>query len=180
MDEKSRLKIKIGPHEFEAEGSPEMVQEQFRVFKEMVETAPTPSAAYSQSVAETAPSTPRSNVESTEEENVNNSLHKIMDSVGSTLSLTVRPSSVDDATLLILLGQKWTLGNDTVTGGMVMSGITETGGFSVKRVDRVLEKLGREGSVIVLGEHRSKRYRLTNAGITKAKLIADELIALVP
>ena len=36
MEGSSRLKIKIGDHEFEAEGPAETVQAQFRVFKELI------------------------------------------------------------------------------------------------------------------------------------------------
>lgn len=47
------------------------------------------------------------------------------------------------------------------------------------RVDRLLEKMGRDGDLIVTGERRSKRYRLTNSGLAKAQKIASELLATV-
>jgi hypothetical protein len=183
MEDTYRLKIKIGPHEFEAEGSALVVQEQFQIFKEMVASTPAYSPTYPSTTREVAHSTPISPArQQPVEENAENSLHKIMqnDDDENVVSLTIRPDSVEDAVLLILLGQKWMLGNDTVTGGAIMDGLTATGGLSVTRVDRLLEKVGREGSVIVIGERRSKRYRLTNAGINKAKEIAEKHIFLVP
>jgi len=102
-----------------------------------------------------------------------------MKTEGRTISLTVRPSSAEDAVLLLLYGQKVMRENDAVTGAEVMDGITATGGLAVLRVDRLLEKLARLGDVIVIGEHRAKRYRLTNAGIAKGRQIAVDMIALV-
>jgi DNA-binding transcriptional regulator PaaX len=60
-----------------------------------------------------------------------------------------------------------------------MDGISATGGFGLFRVDRLLEGMAREGDVIVIGERRSKRYRLTNTGITRARQAAVDLIAIV-
>lgn len=60
-----------------------------------------------------------------------------------------------------------------------MSGLQATGGTSIGRVDRVLEKLGRDGDAIVIGERRAKRYRLTNTGLAKARQLAANLIAIV-
>ena len=37
-----------------------------------------------------------------------------------------------------------------------------------------------KGDLIITGERRGKRYRLTNSGIAKARQIAQDLIALVP
>jgi hypothetical protein len=183
MDDTYRLKIKIGPNEFEAEGPAQAVQEQFQLFKEMVSSAPTTPTAYPQA-APVGPAIqpPPQEHPPAEEENADNSLHKIMqfDNAERVVSLTVRPKSVEDAILLILLGQKWMLENETVTGGMVMEGLTATGGLPVTRIDRILEKLGRDGDVIVIGARRSKRYRLTNSGVNKAKEIANTLIFLVP
>jgi DNA-binding transcriptional regulator PaaX len=60
-----------------------------------------------------------------------------------------------------------------------MEGLTATGGLSVLRVDRLLERIGNAGDVVVIGVHRSKRYRLTNAGLAKARQIAADLLATV-
>jgi hypothetical protein len=183
MADTYRLKIKIGEHEFEAEGPATAVQEQFQLFKEMVASAPVARAAHPQSTPLLpSPVAPPPMPPATEEPNVDNSLHKIMqfDDAERVVSLTIRPESVEDAILLILLGQKWMLSNETITGAVIMDGLTATGGLPVSRIDRLLEKLGREGNVIVIGQRRGKRYRLTNAGVNKAKELANALIVLVP
>ncbi len=81
--------------------------------------------------------------------------------------------------MLILYAQKTLRENDSITGGEIIEGLTATGGLAVMRVDRLLEKAGRDGDVIVIGERRAKRYRLTNTGLNKARGLAAEMIAIV-
>jgi len=179
MDNIYRLKIKVGQHEFEAEGPAEIVQDQFAAFKDLVAAAPAThlmnpqfpgvQEPLPQGFAGSKPDTP----------SIDTALPRIMKTEGRTISLTVRPSSAEDAVLLLLYGQKVMRENDAVTGAEVMDGITATGGLAVLRVDRLLEKLARLGDVIVIGEHRAKRYRLINAGIAKGRQIAVDMIALV-
>lgn len=109
---------------------------------------------------------------------IDSALDKIMRVENRVVSLTVRAKSIDDAVLLLVYGQKTLRQNDAVTGAEVMDGLTATG-QRIGRVDRVLTKAGELGDVIVIGMGRAKRYRLTNAGITKARQVAAELIAIV-
>jgi hypothetical protein len=182
MDANYRLKIKIGEHEFEAEGAPDVVQAQFQLFKEMIAAAPTPSNPLPQ--FSSIRNAPQSTIP--EASHSRNDWYKALDKImvfdgdEKIVSLTVRPESAEDAVLLILLGQKELLSHESVTGGAIMEGITSTGGLQVARVDRLLEKLGARGEVIVLGERRSKTYRLTNTGLNRAKEIAEQLAFLVP
>jgi hypothetical protein len=180
MDETLRLKIKVGIHEFEAEGPAAVVNEQFQTWKELVVYSPVGDPPYAplNPPATEIPATIQSPRPS-DGASVDAQLPKIMNVDGRVISLTVRAKKVDDAVLLILYGQKVLRDNDAITGGEVMEGLTATGGTSVDRVDRLLEKLGRDGDAIVIGERRAKRYRLTNAGITKARQLASELIAIV-
>lgn len=179
MENTYRLKIKIGEHEFEAEGAPDIVQKQFQAFKELIvslpakdpEPFPKPPLAASGAV-------PLSNLGTNMPPN-GHDLAKIMKVTDRIISLTVQASSLEDAAMLILYGQKEMRGNELCTGGDVMSGLTATGGFAVSRIDKTLAKLGRDGDVIVIGEHRSKRYRLTNSGLTKVRQIASDLLATV-
>jgi hypothetical protein len=180
MEQPYKLKMKIGQHEFEAEGPADVVQQQLQLFKDMIASAPASPAPYPQTVSmlpdrTIVPSTTNVNVESIE-----SSIHKIMqfDDAERIVSLTIRPDSVEDAVLLILLGQKVMLSNESVTGGAIMEGITVTG-LSVTRIDRLLEKLGSSGDVIVIGEHRGKRYRMTNSGVNRAKEIAEKWLVMV-
>jgi hypothetical protein len=184
MDDSYRMRLKIGAHEFEADGPVDVVQEQAKRFMELIASlpaerwSPTP-AAYTEPKPAPAdiPPVPPSRTISFPAIDV--ALDKIMRTEDRIVSLTVRPNNPDDAALLLLYGQRMLRENDSVTGGELVSGIEATGGLSIGRVDRLLEKLARDGDVIVVGERRSKRYRLTNAGLNKARQIASELVAIV-
>jgi hypothetical protein len=156
MDAPYRLKIKIGQNEFEAEGPPEAVQQQFEAFKEMVARIPsTPSQESAQlsqpSIEVKPPQLPPADAAAN-----GKTLSKIMRVDGRSVSLTARPEGIREAILLILYGQKELRENDSVSGSEVMHGLARTGGFSVARVDRYLEALASDGEVIVIGEHRAK------------------------
>src|ERR1700682_900368 len=96
MDE-HKLKVKVGEHEFEASGAVEIVQAQFDEFKELIrlvasapQAKPSPIPAAIQS-ADALPHLP---------------LEKILKVDGRVVSLTAKCDSIDEAVLLILLGQK--------------------------------------------------------------------------
>ena len=95
------------------------------------------------------------------------------------VSLLIKPDRVDSALLLLLYGQKVLRKNDAVSGAEVLDGVKATGGLAVTRVDKLLEKASTAGDVIVMGERRAKRYRLTNAGLAKARSVADGLASLI-
>ena len=171
--EKYRLKIKIGDNEFEAEGSESTVKAQFEAFRDLVLNAP---------VNVQPPPKPANNNPQVLDTNSNNTtdehLERIMNVDKRVVSLTIKPSGVDEAILLLLYGQKVLRDNSSVTGAEIIEGL-ETTGLRVARIDRNMEKAGEEGDVIVIGQRRSKRYRLTNQGITKARDISNKHIANV-
>jgi hypothetical protein len=174
-----RLKIKIGDHEFDAEGAAEVVQAQFEVFKELILSVPAKATQRTPAAA---------NGNGGDGENGDKAgsagqleLDKIMKLDGRVVSLTVRAASQDDAVLLTLLGQRQYRDNNSVTGGEIKDGLRQSG-QPIDRVDRVLDKLSADtsGLVITIGQHKGRRYRLTNAGITRAHEVARNLIATVP
>lgn len=169
MDTSLRLKMKVGEHEFEAEGPAEVVQAQFALFKEMIASAP---PKYSQ---------PGSQEGSKQDLEIlpHQPIEKIMKAEGRIVSLTAKCDTVDEAVLLILLGQKDFRNNQEVTGSEIMDGLKQSG-YQIDRVDRVTDKLSQDGDMITIGVHRGRRYRLTNQGLAKALTIGKELIATVP
>jgi hypothetical protein len=179
MDSPYRLKIKVGPHEFEAEGSPEDVREQFQAFKEMIAVVPPVTAPNPQTLATQEQNRPGPVPEKTDVPLGELPLAKIMKVEARTVSLTVRPKTLVDGILLILLGQKLLRQNDSVTGSEILDGLKTTGGLDFGRIDRVMESIGKDGDIIVTGENRGKRYRMTNAGVAKTRQLASELIAIV-
>jgi hypothetical protein len=175
MEDSYRLKIKIGQHEFEAEGPAEIVREQFEAFKQLV-SASTPLTQNPPSTNDNSVTLPTLAQDMAFDDTA---LGKIMKKEARVVSLTIRPKNIEEALLLIILVQRCLRGMEVTTGGEFMAGITATGGVSVTRVDRLLEKMGRDGDLIVAGERRSKRYRFTNTGLLKAQKIATELLATV-
>lgn len=171
-----RLKIKVGEHEFEAEGPEETVQAQFTAFTELISRLPSKAEKPKQA------DTPADN---TENQNGNSAqrpeldLDRIMSVDGREVSLTVRANSAIDAVLLLLLGQRQLLNNDSVGGTEIAAGLRQSGQGTV-RADRITDRLAAEGAVITVGAHRSRRYRLTNVGMARAQEIARGYIALLP
>jgi hypothetical protein len=169
-----RLKIKIGDHEFEAEGPADVVQSQFNAFKDLIASIPQKSAVQNP-IANTQ--TTNDNVTSANESAL--ALDKVTRVEDRVISLTARPETIEDALMLILLGQRTFRGNDSVTGSEIIEGMRQSG-ITVGRVDWRLEKLATEGLIIKIGMGRASRYRLTNQGMSKAQGLAKNLIALVP
>ena len=166
----AKVKIKIGPHEFEAEGTQEMVQAQFDAFRQMISTLPAPvtTAAADSATVSAATTDGGGNVV----------LAKIMTVEDRIVSLTVRGDSLEDEIALVLLGQKLMRSNDSVTGGEIMDGLRLTG-RTVNRIDYQMDKMTDGGDVITIGVGRARRYRLTNKGSAKAQELARTLIATV-
>jgi hypothetical protein len=173
----TKIKIKLGEHEFEAEGPAETVQKQFEAFKELLSSMPIMSnpertvshgaAAYVSQFNGSPTGLPHVPIE------------KILHVSGRVVSLTAIPASTEDAALLIMLGHKDLRNNPTVTGQEIGDGLAQSG-RPVPRVDRVMEKAIEEAFVLKNGIRRSTRYRLTNAGLTKALNIARDLMATLP
>src|SRR5208337_3508019 len=93
-----RLKVKIGEHEFEADGPAETVKQQFDAFKDLIAVIPknkventTPTIS-----GETPPAT---------QKDVSN-VDRIFQADARVISLTVPPTSETDAVLLVLYGQR--------------------------------------------------------------------------
>jgi hypothetical protein len=178
MDTPTRLKMKIGEHEFDAEGSADSVREQFQTWQELVKLAASVPAVQPKKDEQTSDNQsqvlpPKDTIV------VDSSLQKIMRVDGRTVSLTAQLTSVHDALLVMIYGQKILRNNDAVTGAELIMGISATGGFSIGRLDRILDKLSLDGDVTTFGERRGKKYRLTNTGIAKARAVASELLAKV-
>jgi hypothetical protein len=163
-----RLKLKVGEHEFEAEGPEEAVTRQFEAWKELIAAAPRQKDV-----------TPAMNGKQEEnQEGASLALDKILRSEGRVVSLTALPTNEQEAALLVLLGQRHYRTNESVTGSEVMDGM-QLSGYRLGRVDRMLDGLASDGFVIRTGQHRGTRYRLSNTGLARAQAIAREVIGKV-
>ena len=158
----SRLRIKFGEHEFEAEGSTESVERQLEIFKKLV----IPGTALKAAMETTQESA---------KDQAPLSLEKIMNVQGRTVSLRAA-AKVDDAVLLLLLGQRQFRQHHILSGKDVMNGLRASG-FKVRRADLVLKKLSGAGSIIAIGRYRARRYQLSKSGLDGAEQIARRLIS---
>ena len=158
----SRLRIKFGEHEFEAEGSTESVERQLEIFKRLV----IPGTALKAAMETTQESA---------KDQAPLSLEKIMNVQGRTVSLRAA-AKVDDAVLLLLLGQRQFRQHHILSGKDVMNGLRASG-FKVRRADLVLKKLSGAGSIIAIGRYRSLRYQLSQSGFDRVEQIARRLIS---
>jgi hypothetical protein len=174
MDITTKIKTKIGGHEFEAEGPVDIVNAQFEAFRQLISTMPRTGAVSSGSEAV--------NSKQNQVDTVGNKhldIAKVMHVSGRIVSLTALPQSIEDAALLILLGHKDLRNNVAVTGQEVGDGLAQSG-RPVARVDRVMERAITEAYVLKSGIKRSTRYRLTNQGLVKALNIAKALVESLP
>lgn len=175
--ETSKIRIKIGEHEFEAEGPIESVQQQLAAFKELVgliPSEPKPSSASSQQLLDQA-----EQIQVVGNQTGNPHLDRIMKVSGRVVSLTAIPPSIEDAALLIMLGHQIQRNNESVTGQEIGDGLAQSG-RQVDRVDRIMVKPLKAGLSLKSGVKRSTRYRLTNQGYQKALSIANALIESLP
>jgi hypothetical protein len=167
-----RIKIKIGNHEFEAEGPSDVVAKQFADFKELIATLPPKAPDVPHDIAPDP--TASSLLPSAASEIMK--IFKVDDRV---VSLTAKPSNENEAALLILLGQKALRKNEASTGSEVKDGL-EQSGYKPLRVDRMMDGFVAEGLVLTNGKNRGKKYRLSNPGLAKAQTLADELQRRLP
>jgi hypothetical protein len=172
-----KLKIKIGEHEFEADGPADAVRSQFEAFKELIATVPVHKPEITQAGTPEPSATP----EPPAQQSVQNStvLDRIFRERGRVISLTAPPASEIEAVLLIVYGQRFYRENDNATGSEILDGMSESG-YRKPRIDRILTGLADEGEVIITGAHRGKRYRLTNKGHAHAETIVRDTLARLP
>ena len=171
------LKVTIGEFHFEADGPAEAVGAQFERFTRTIAppppepgpSTPQPEPAPEESpIMESAPAASKAEVEGL-------ALERVIAVSGRAVSLRIAPK-LEDAVLLILLGQKSFRRNEAVSGADVMSGIRSSG-FRVIRVDSILMRHASRGLIVATGKRRNRRYRLSTDGVMRGEKIARELIA---
>ena len=172
--ETAKIKVKIGDHEFEAEGPVDLVRDQFESFKNIIS-----DLSQEATIIPPNPSTKNRQIMDAAPDPAITTLDKILHVSGRVVSLTALPTSATDAALLILLGHKNLRNHDSVTGQEIGDGLAQSG-RGVPRVDRVMDKALEDAYVLKSGLRRGTRYRLTNQGLSKALSVAKDLIASLP
>jgi hypothetical protein len=164
----TRIKIKIGEHEFEAEGPAKVVQEQFEAFKQLIAKPPQQAATPSGDTLDKSIRTRNADGDIPFDK-----IYKVEKRI---VSLTTKPESETYAAMLIMLGQKAYRENETVTASEIKDGLSQSG-YRPERINRIMQPLADEGSVVRIGVRKGTRYRFTNQGFSKAQSAAKEAIA---
>ena len=154
MDNALRVRIKLGENEFEAEGSPDVVQTQIATFERLIGRSVEPVRA---AIADSIPP-----------------IKNIVRADGKIVSLTVDCQSLPQAVLAMLLGHRELRGASWVSGSEIMAGLRASG-KQIGRADNILKRHANLGHVVIHGKRRLKRYRLTTDGVERAKAIAQTL-----
>jgi len=172
--ENTKIRVKIGNNEFEAEGPTELVKEQFEAFKSII------SLPQVKTNSELGLDLSKSIINQLDADGIPIlRLEKIMNVLGRIVSLTALPASTEDAALLIVLGHADLKNSSSATAQEIGDGLAQSG-RPVPRVDRVMESALQKALVLKTGVKRSTRYRLTNQGLAYARKLASELLATVP
>lgn len=180
--ENSRLRVKVGPHEFEAEGPAEQVSAQYDAWKEMIAAASLVTA--SAGVRGTAGGIPAKVITEVKTREGYAAPWDIFggDSDRDLMSLRVHPPAGDtrdaDAILLVMYGYR-KAGNQGA--GLTEVPVTklkeslEVSGLRIGRIDRAAAPYLRAGYLLKAGRAKGGTYRLTNTGHAKAEELAHRL-----
>lgn len=179
MDANVRIKLKVGEHEFEAEGPPEDVKFQLELWKQMVAGTPAGNFKRTEPHGAAASEKPRNGGAPPEIASELLSTLFTQDKNGELVTLAMLPSSKEkheEAMLMILFGFRKLLNADEVLVTRLKSAI-ETSGLVVDRIDRIAETAIREGLVLKGGSGKGGKYRLTNLGMTRATEMVAKVLA---
>jgi len=167
-----KLHLKIGPHEFSAEGPPEIVKQDFENWKSLIQDAPTQPASPTLSGQNGKPQDNLNPPTKLQAEKV-----YVLDDKRDMISLRILPRSDDrhaDALLLILLGYKTIRAVDDLMVTQLKPAMRQSGCL-VDRIDQVAAKYVRQGLLNKGGMGKGGRYSLTNSGVEKAMALLNSI-----
>ena len=175
-----KLRMKVGSHEFEAEGDKDDVQAQFDAWKAMI----------SGNSVTVEPKNPPAN-----DAFLNSFFSKqkqietpppatdkplaLFESDGTTITLRAYPSGeqADDAVLLVAYAFKLIHNLDILSSVLLGKSLRISGG-TIERLDRVVNNQIAKGFMMKAGGvGRGTKYRLTTTGTVRAEALAKELFA---
>ncbi len=167
-----KLHLKIGPHEFSAEGPVEVVNQDFERWKLLIQDIPIQSAT-------PPPTNQNGRLPDNGSPPTKGQIDKVyvLDDKRDMISLRILPRSDDryaDALLLILLGYKIIKAVEDLMVTQLKPAMRQSGCL-VERVDQVAAKYVRQGFLNKGGMGKGGRYSLTNSGVEKATAILNSI-----
>jgi hypothetical protein len=189
-----KLRVKIGPNEFEAEGQPDVVKAQFEEWKTLVVGARLGPSSPTQPHAQGTQHSPAGAdappfVGSVEGGAAGASMDSSrlgrlfdVDHNKDRVTLKVLPqgdNKAADALLITLYGYKALREKNDVQVTSLKSSLVFSGCLGGKRIDRVAEPHVRKQFLLKRGIGKGGIYTLTSMGSNAAKEIIDDLLKLV-
>jgi hypothetical protein len=185
--ETTRLKVKVGVHEFDAEGPPDQVAMQFQIWKELIAAAPAAPAGGQAANGASGRRTITLPVDAVDEMKTRDGITATWDIFGidgdrDLMTLKVHPPAGDtrdaDAILLVMYGYR-KAGNEGA--GLVEVPVTklkeslDVSGIRIPRIDRAAAPYLKSGYLLKAGRGKGGVYRLTNTGFAKGEGLAQRL-----
>lgn len=182
MENNSKLRVKVGVHEFEAEGPSEQVTAQYNAWKDLIDKAPSapnpaqrpvfPANAVTELKTREGCAAPWDIFSSGD-------MHD-----GDLMSLRVHPPTGEtrdaDAILLVLFGYR-KAGNEGAGVAEVqvtkLKDSLDHSGLKISRIDRAAAPYVKAGYILKTGRGKGGIYRLTVTGYAKAEEMAQRLVA---
>ncbi|TAL12392.1 MAG: hypothetical protein EPO02_01805 [Nitrospirae bacterium] len=182
----NKLRMKIGIHEFEAEGDADIVNQKFEEFKRLVADYDATKQNHTQLGSRTTdipslnlpPAAPPVGIETAVR------LTKVVkNEAKKPLVLSALPQGQNregDAALVLLLAYRVFRQLELVGGSALLVGM-QASGYPLARVDRPLMQRLVEATpsplVLRSGKKRGVTYRLTTPGETRAREVVEEILA---
>lgn len=195
MPELTKLKLKIGTAEFEADGPAEVVQDQLRQFMEALRAAPSttpvdPAEAFLKPFLRASHQQPESltnggergaSGSGTDSDIVSSfsrdELQRVFNVRNDVVSLRLLPPAGDtrvtDALLLVLYGHRVLRGEQQVRATLLLEGM-RISGLAMDRLDRVADRV--EQYLIRGGTRKGSRYTLNNPGVIRSEELLRPLL----
>jgi len=185
--ENTRLKVKIGVHEFDAEGPAEQIASQFQTWKDLIAGLPAaaPTPAVADPLGRRTITLPVDAVEEVKTRDYGRTAPWDIfgtDPDRDLMTLKVHPPAGEtrdaDAIILVMYGYR-KAGNEG--NGLVEVPVTklkeslDVSGIRIARIDRAAAAYLKAGYLLKAGRGKGGVYRLTNTGFAKGEALAQRL-----
>lgn len=181
MEATHRIKVKLGPNEFEAEGKTELVKQQYAEFLAIV--AQFPRTGHAEKSADQLPDRGKKAGADADANNTFAGSGKIDKAIlnrvfrmDDPLSLMDTPNTDNaeaDTLLVLIYGHTEMVGKPDVTGTMLVKSAGKTG-LNIDRVSRTVE--ARRELIRSSGVKKGTRYSLNNRGIAEAERLIKAMV----
>ena len=182
METNSKLRVKVGVHEFEAEGTADQVTAHYNTWKELIEKA---GPATKPSIGPTVPMSAVTELKTREGFAAPWDIFSTGDMHdGDLMSLRVHPPAGEtrdaDAILLVLFGYRKAGNEGQGLAEFPVTKLKESldhSGIKIARIDRAVAPYVKSGYILKTGRGKGGIYRLTVTGHAKAEEMAQRLVA---